>query len=43
MGDSSLDQFWIINKNTDSVYGPLKLREYENKKTSLGIDLGLEI
>jgi len=38
-------KFWIISHAPDSIYGPLSLEEYLEKRTELGVpdDLRLEL
>ena len=40
--ESNLRYYWIINKTTDSIYGPLKKDEYFEKRKELGISTRLQ-
>lgn len=41
--ESSLRQFWVINKIKDSIYGPFDRQEYLQKREELGVPKELEL
>jgi hypothetical protein len=41
--ESSLRQFWVINKINDSIYGPFERQEYLKKREVLGVPAELKL
>ena len=43
MNNTPINQFWIIDKNNGTVYGPMDFIEYINVKKEKGIKVKLEL
>jgi len=41
--DSKIHYYWIINKKTDDIYGPLNWNEYLQKRKELGVPKELKL
>jgi len=41
--DSKIHYYWIINKKTDDIYGPLNWNEYLQKRKELGVPKKLKL
>lgn len=42
INSSNVQQYWIINKNNDSIFGPLDIEQYERLKKQKRINITLE-